>query len=383
MLHIFARKSDDVTYFTNDSALELDELRDGGAGWWLRGEGELSDPDRVAKVFGGSTRPSTVGYDLIFSAPRTISVLLALDLIAAVEVIRSHRLAVKAAVEYLETYALGTRRSIAGETEVIPARWREVASFTHGVNRMGEPHLHDHVLVGATPSRGDRAIDSRGLFAHLEAADALYRSELRQRVGEHTTYIPWRSFSGNELVLGVDNGYRALWSGRSRVRQEKKLWRREEILAQWAKDLEKLQLFGEREAIPSVIFQEHTFGAELSRKHSVYRRTAITAFANAATFGERAWRINQAIDLHLGVPSQGVGVQEVEISRGSLLQLARVRELGPRSLDLTRLAEWINEAPVTKARVVEPGRELDPLGHLRTIEPEGVSLSTGRTIGEA
>lgn len=383
MLHIFARKSADVCYFTNDPALELDELREGGPGWWLKGEGDLTDPERMARVLGGSSRATTLGYDLIFSAPRTISILLAIDSSAAVGVIRSHRIAVKAAVEYLENYALGTRRTFEGETEVIPARWREIAAFTHGVNRMGEPHLHDHVLVGATPTRGNRAIDSRGLFAHLEAADALYRSELRHRVGECTTYIPWRSFLGNEQVGGVDNGYRALWAGRSPVRQAKKLWSREEIVTKWAKDLEKLEVFGESEVVPETKFQEHTFGAELSRRHSVFRRTAITAWANAATFGESVQQINESVDLHLGAIPLGVGVQEPEIPRSSLLQLTRVRELGARPLELDSLIQWVNEAPVTKARVVKPRREFDPPGHFRGVETQGVALSSSRDIGKA
>ena len=85
MLHIFARRSDDVRYFTSDPAYELAGLRDGPAGWWIRGGGDLSDPERVCTVFGGSSRSRTIGYDLIFSAPRTLSVLLAIDEVAGIE----------------------------------------------------------------------------------------------------------------------------------------------------------------------------------------------------------------------------------------------------------------------------------------------------------
>ena len=39
---------------------------------------------------------------------------------------------------------------------------RTSSSFTHGVNRHGEPHLHDHVLVGARPDGARRRVlDSR------------------------------------------------------------------------------------------------------------------------------------------------------------------------------------------------------------------------------
>ena len=50
MLRLMARRTNDVTYFTNDAAHELDGLRRGGPGWWLRGEGETRDPGHVAQV---------------------------------------------------------------------------------------------------------------------------------------------------------------------------------------------------------------------------------------------------------------------------------------------------------------------------------------------
>ncbi len=382
MLHIFARTSNDVRYFTDDHARELDGLRQGPAGWWLKGAGEVTDPERVSRVFAGSSRARIVGYDLIFSAPRSSSVLLALDEMAAPHLVASHRLAVKAAVQYLEAHALGVRRKVQGEVEVTATSWREIIAFTHGVNRIGEPHLHDHVLVGATGLESDRAIDGRGLFAHLNAADALYRSELRHRLGEGTAYRPWRSFAGNELVVGVDDGYRALWSGRSEVRPPKKAWARDEIVAKWAADLEGFRPFGERPAPLSRVghLDEHSLGAQLSGINSLFRRSAMAAWANAAIVGQPVDAVTSAIDLHLTNVTRGVGVQEREVSRSDLLQLAQVRGRGPRPLQAHELSRWMNAGPLIKSRIIEPGRELYPVGYLRSVEPERVALTSSRDI---
>lgn len=382
MLHIFARRSDDVRYFTSDPAYELAGLRDGPAGWWIRGGGDLSDPERVGTVFGGSSRSRTIGYDLIFSAPRTLSVLLAIDEMAGIELIRSHRLAVSAGVAYLEAHALGVRRRITGESELIPARWREIASFTHGVNRSGEPHLHDHVLVGATPERGNRAFDSRGLFAHLEAADALYRSELRYRVGVGTTYMPVRTFSGNELVVGVDDGYRALWSGRESGNLPKRIWTREEIRGRWAQDLSRFRPFAE--SAPLVQnkgeFDEHAFAAQLSSETSIFRRNVVSAWANATSFGSLANVSALSIDRLLNQSEREVGVRESEIIRSRVLQLDRVRAYGPRPLEVNGLADWL--AREVEPRVFEPRRELNPLRSFRSVEPNGKSLSAIRYVSD-
>ena len=52
MLRLFVRRSDDVRYFSDDAALELEGLRDGGPGWWLRGEGDTRGARDVAGVSG-------------------------------------------------------------------------------------------------------------------------------------------------------------------------------------------------------------------------------------------------------------------------------------------------------------------------------------------
>jgi len=79
VIRLMPRRTNDVTYFTRDAALELEGLREGGPGWWLRGGGDTCDPTDVARTFTTSERSKVVGYDLIVAAPRPISTLLAVD----------------------------------------------------------------------------------------------------------------------------------------------------------------------------------------------------------------------------------------------------------------------------------------------------------------
>ena len=74
MLRIFIRRSNNVAYFTSDRALELEGVRDGDPGWWLRGAGDTRSDGDVARVFTGTERSLVRGYDLVFAAPRPISI---------------------------------------------------------------------------------------------------------------------------------------------------------------------------------------------------------------------------------------------------------------------------------------------------------------------
>ena len=136
----------------------------------------------VGAVLRTSERSSVLGYDIVVAAPRPASILLALDAEHGAGVVAAHRASVASAIDYLEEHALVVRDRRGGEDRDLAGRWTGVVGFTHGVNRHGEPHLHDHVLVGALPEGSRNVLDSRGLFAHLEAADALYRTSLRHEL---------------------------------------------------------------------------------------------------------------------------------------------------------------------------------------------------------
>lgn len=342
MLRLLPRRSNDVTYFTNDPALELDGLREGPAGWWLRGEGETRDPSRVAQVLVTSERSAIRGYDLVIAAPRPLSILLAIDPEHAPGVIEAHRASVRAAVSYLEDRALIVREQRDGVERESPARWESVVSFTHGLNRHGEPHLHDHVLVGARPEHSSNVLDSRALYAHAPSADALYRASFRYELAQRTPWSAWRSFEGIEHVVGIDEGHRALWGGHHGDRGEKLRWSREQTMASWARDLEQYEPLGLVRAPSSArdVLDEHRFAGALEGRYDVARRHVLAVWANATTFGQDSRTLVQSVDeLYPALLGRG-GVHEPTIGVAQARMMGPLRELGPRPLERENFEVW-------------------------------------------
>jgi hypothetical protein len=347
VLRVIPRRSNDVTYFTRDAALELEGLRSGGPGWWLRGQGDTRDASQVARVLATSERSQIVGYDLIVAAPRPISTLLALDPEHGAGVVAAHRASVRAAMEYLEERAVVVRDRRHGDDREVSARWESVVSFTHGLNRHGEPHLHDHVLVGARPAGQRTVLDSRALFAHSLAADALYRTSLRHELAARTPWSAWRSFEGVERVVGLDEGYRALWPGHHRERGEKLSWTREETQRAWSRDLARFESLGATAVSHRErgVLDEHGFAGALEGRDDVSRRHLIAAWADAAAFGQQPSDLIRQLDQTYPGLTARSGVHEPTLPVREARMIEVVRERGARPLEGRQFEEWRARAP--------------------------------------
>lgn len=354
MLRLLPRRSPDVTYFTRDGARELEGVRDGGPGWWLRGAGDARDPEAVARVLTTNERSRLCGYDVVIAAPRPLSVLVAVDPAHASGVVAAHRASVRAAMDYLEDRAVVVRDRRGGREREEGARWSSIVSFTHGVNRHGEPHLHDHVLVGARPAQSRNVLDSRALYAHARGADALYRASLRHELGQRTPWRAWRSFEGVERIVGLDEGYRALWSGHHRDRGEKLAWSRDEAVSRWSRDLARFESVGvvPPPSRPHDVLDEHGFAGALEGRHDVARRHVLAAWADAATYGQAPGALVRTVDGLYPRLCEGRGVHEATIGVREARMLATVRELGPRPLEPRELAAW---AQRSRERVLSRG----------------------------
>jgi hypothetical protein len=295
----------------------------------------------VERVLATSERSRVQGYDVIIAAPRPISILLALDPNEARGVVDAHRASVRATMSYLEEHALVVRDRRGGDDVERAARWESVVSFTHGLNRHGEPHLHDHVLVGARPAHERNVLDSRALYAHVETADALYRASLRHEVAQRTSWSAWRSFEGIERVVGLDEGYRALWSGHHRERGEKLAWSRDQTVASWSHDRERFEELGAVSAPDRGrnLLDEHRFAGALEGRSDVARRHLVTAWANAAPYGQDPKELSRSID-ELFPQLEGRGVRERTIAVRDARMISTVREIGARPLERATFDEW-------------------------------------------
>lgn len=129
------------------------------------------------------------GWDLTFSAPKTVSVAWSQaseDVRQAIQAAQQE--AVQAALQYLEAVAAVTRRGRGGSATEKSSFI--AATFEHGTSRALDPQLHTHVLVLNISLRDDGTtgtIRSVDIFLHKMAAGAIYRVELahqlEQRLG--------------------------------------------------------------------------------------------------------------------------------------------------------------------------------------------------------
>jgi conjugative relaxase-like TrwC/TraI family protein len=164
-------------------------------------------------------RVTVAGYDLVFCAPKSVSLLHALgpsELASAVG--EGHDAAVRATADYLARAALGVRRSDHGHRSTLATTGMVGGAFVHRTSRALDPHLHTHVVAANVAQGVDgrwSAVDGRGLFAHTVDAGRLYHAQLRHelttRLGVAWDVRP----NGLGDVVGVDPGLRGLFSQRS------------------------------------------------------------------------------------------------------------------------------------------------------------------------
>jgi conjugative relaxase-like TrwC/TraI family protein len=136
--------------------------------------------ERLAQV-GGRGREHSAGWDMTFSAPKSVSVLWALSEGHEREPIeQAHRSAVLAATTHLEATAGWARRGRQGATRERTAGLL-MAQFDHHTSRESDPQLHTHTFIFNLAPRRDGswgAILSRELYKAQKEAGVTYRRAL-------------------------------------------------------------------------------------------------------------------------------------------------------------------------------------------------------------
>lgn len=144
---------------------------------------------------GGELRAGVVrGFDLTFSAPKSVSVLYAAgdDRIAG-EVRSAIDAATEDALRWLEQRACVVRRGAGGVVE-LPGAGFAGAAFRHRTSRAGDPQLHTHVVISNMARGPDgrwTALRGAYLYEHARSAGFVFhasmRAELTARLG-----VRWR-----------------------------------------------------------------------------------------------------------------------------------------------------------------------------------------------
>ena len=214
-------------YYTQGGEPSGQWVGQGAAGLGLPGAVAEADFKNILYGFDGTGARSLVqgageghyaGWDLTFSAPKSVSVLWALlaDPRLRAEIQAAQQAAVNATLAFVEQHCAYTRRGHDGTAHEKVAGLA-VATFEHSTSREQDPQLHTHCLVANTAQRADGtygALDGRYLYRWKMTLGALYRAELAAQLA---TRLPvqiereGRSFA----VRGIPEAVQAHFSKRS------------------------------------------------------------------------------------------------------------------------------------------------------------------------
>ncbi|MGH2820498.1 MAG: MobF family relaxase, partial [Actinomycetota bacterium] len=145
---------------------------------------ERIDPETGKRWLEAKKLAPVAGFDLVFSTPKSVSLLHSLgDEETRTVIAEAHRAAWQAALAYLEEEACVTRR---GKDGFLRERGGGfvAAAYQHRTSRAQDPHLHTHVIVAnmtRSPSDGAwRALDGEAILkSYRLAAGYLYEAHLR------------------------------------------------------------------------------------------------------------------------------------------------------------------------------------------------------------
>jgi conjugative relaxase-like TrwC/TraI family protein len=192
-------------YYSGEGEAEGQWLGDAARDLGLSGEIE---PDQLTAMLTGNN-PATgeplglrpvpdpgpvPGFDLTFSAPKSVSLTWALGgPQAAAEVAAAHHQSVEAALDYMQQHACWTRRG-AGGAEFVQGNGYLAAAYLHRSSRNGDPQLHTHVLI-ANATRGPDGRWTRlyhpAIYEHAKTAGYLYEANLRHELSRRLG-IEWQ-----------------------------------------------------------------------------------------------------------------------------------------------------------------------------------------------
>lgn len=121
------------------------------------------------------------GWDLTFSAPKSVSILWArADKELRDQIQKAQQNATEQALSFIEEHSAITRRGKGGKTHERVAGLI-AATFEHSTSRAQDPQLHTHCLIANIAPRTDGTwgtLESKQLFLWQKASGAIYRSQL-------------------------------------------------------------------------------------------------------------------------------------------------------------------------------------------------------------
>ncbi len=410
--------------WTGDAAAELGLEGNVGADQltaMLTGRNPADDTSLVGMAGVPSSRGAVPGFDLTFSAPKSVSLLWALgDGPTQAEVREAHKRSVDAALAYMQREACWTRRGKGG-AEFVPGNGYIAAAFRHRSSRAGDPQLHTHVLI-ANATKGPDGRWTRlyhpAIYDHAKTAGYLYEAQLRHEL-TRSLGVRWqpvrrgiaelqgfkdeqlRSFSTRRAeILAAAGGPDASARARQVATLDTRRAKEPEVSAQTARERwrERAAEVGlDAEAIEralgrnleqptgtrAVLTAEQVDRAVTAQVSHFDRRDVVQAVADSLLTGGDADGIERMADAYLA--TEGV-IRIGEAPKGDRFTTKRIWELEQQALatvERTRNAQRAIAGEPIAERVIatRPTLKADQAGMVRRLL--GGGEGTSMVIGEA
>jgi conjugative relaxase-like TrwC/TraI family protein len=375
------------------------------------------DGEPLVGMRGVPARGAVPGFDLTFSAPKSVSLLWALGgADVGAEVSRAHSRSVEAALDYMQREACWTRRG-AGGSEFVKGNGYLAAAYVHRSSRNGDPQLHTHVLI-ANATKGPDGRWTRlyhpAIYDHAKTAGYIYEAQLRHELSRGLG-VGWREvrngiaevdgFAGEYLrafstrraeileAVGPDASARARQIANLTTRAAKeKGTTRESLRKRWQAKANEISLDcteisrGFDPGAPAVARTVSTWQVDRAVTAGVShfdRRDAVQAVAGLLPEGAEAVHVERMADeylasdavIRIGESARGdrYTTRRIwELEREALAAVERMRVQGPTPAGELVAARVIAARPTLKDDQREMVRRL-------LASPEGVAI----VIGEA
>src|SRR5215211_749093 len=356
------------------------------------------DPRADASLLRLLRKDRVPGFDVTFSAPKSVSVLWATADDRTARLIRdAHERSVEAALGFLEREAAFTRVGTDGHAAARGSGF-VAAAFCHRMSRAGDPQLHTHVLVAnliKTPDGRWRTLDGQRLYRRAKTAGYLYQAHLRAELSRELG-VSWREVHrGAAEIAGVPDATLREFSRRrreieARMAERGGSSRRSAEIA--ALETRKRKEYGVRPAEQRGEWRERARATGLDldrvlRRHatperlgeaSLFARVESRLTAERSTFARR-----HVIEEIVAAHRQGASVEKVErladrfLAREHVVELGEVRPAGTRVSAPSEPLYTTREVISLEERLVKSA-EVHSRGQLAVAEPAAVDAALAR-----
>ncbi len=164
------------------------------------------------EVLTGGAKEHAPGFDLTFSAPKSVSLMALVG--GDARLVRAHHESVQTAMKWVESHLAEARMGKDGHIVVATGKLA-YALFTHDVSRELDPQLHTHSVIANATMRPDgewRALHNGKIWSANMLIGAIYHNELRHAVEALGYGISGGGKNGTFEIAGIDRQTIEAWS---------------------------------------------------------------------------------------------------------------------------------------------------------------------------